>query len=113
MQASELEGLWTRLHATRDPALRERMIVQYAPLVKYVVGRMAVSMPGVLGSEDIISYGTVGSFHRLARLTPDVLDLWARVVAAVPHARMVLKSPGIDASGPRQQIVDAFGRHGW
>ena len=50
-QATELEDLWVRLCATRDPALRDRMIVQYAPLVKYVVGRMAVSMPGVSSSE--------------------------------------------------------------
>ena len=30
---------------------------------------------------------TFGSFHRIARLTPEALDLWAQTVAAVPGAR--------------------------
>ncbi|MGE3272339.1 MAG: FliA/WhiG family RNA polymerase sigma factor [Chloroflexota bacterium] len=68
----DLEGLWTSFCATRDSALRERMIVQYAPLVKYVVGRMAVSMPGVLSSEDILSYGTIGLIQAVDRYDPSV-----------------------------------------
>src|SRR5438105_9556411 len=48
------------------------MIVQYAPLVKYVVGRMTVSMPGVLNSEDIISYGTIGLIQAVDRYDPSV-----------------------------------------
>ena len=42
-----------------DPMRREQFIMQYAPLVKYVVGRMAISLPGVLSAEDLLSYGTI------------------------------------------------------
>ncbi|MCC6177609.1 MAG: FliA/WhiG family RNA polymerase sigma factor [Chloroflexi bacterium] len=72
MSATEIEELWDRHCATRDPAIRERLIVQYAPLVKYVVGRMAVSLPGVLASEDVISYGTIGLIQAVDRYDPSV-----------------------------------------
>ncbi|MCC7372816.1 MAG: tetratricopeptide repeat protein [Chloroflexi bacterium] len=55
---------------------------------------------------------TFGSFHRLPRLTDDVLDLWARVVAAVPDARMVLKGSGLEEPAVRARIEAAFGRQG-
>ena len=71
-QASPLQELWTLHHGSRDPALRERLIVQYAPLVKYVVGRMAVSLPGLLNTEDILSYGTIGLIQAVDRYDPSV-----------------------------------------
>jgi len=39
---------------------REAMIVRYAPLVKYVVGRLAISLPAVLDYDDLLGYGTLG-----------------------------------------------------
>jgi RNA polymerase sigma factor for flagellar operon FliA len=72
MQTAELEQLWTQHHASRDPGLRERLILQYAPLVKYVVGRMAVSLPGLLSNEDILSYGTIGLIQAVDRYDPSV-----------------------------------------
>jgi len=55
---------------------------------------------------------TFGSFHRLARLTPAVLDLWAQVVVAVPGARMLLKCSGLDDAAARERVLAAFARHG-
>jgi RNA polymerase sigma factor for flagellar operon FliA len=113
MQASELEGLWTRLHATRDPALRERMIVQYAPLVKYVVGRMAVSMPGVLGSEDIIGYGTVGLIQAVDRYDPSVgvkFETYAirRIKGSIIDAIRSLQQLSRDASRRTRDLDRAY-----
>lgn len=36
---------------------------------------------------------TFGSFNNASKLTPRTLRLWARVLAAVPHSRLVLKAP--------------------
>ena len=58
MQTAHSPTDWEQYYDRRDPALRERLILQYAPLVKYVVGRMSVSLPGVLNHEDLLSYGT-------------------------------------------------------
>ena len=76
MQATEAHQLtqqvWSRHRAAPDPALREWLIVQYAPLVKYVVGRMAVSLPGLRGTEDVLSYGTIGLIQAVDRYDPTV-----------------------------------------
>ena len=51
----------------RGAEARERLILQYVPLVKYVVGRLAISLPHFLSSEDIISYGVVGLIDAIER----------------------------------------------
>ena len=65
-----VEDLWTQYVGQRDPALRERMILQYAPLVKYVVGRLAMSLPSVLDSEDVVSFGIMGLIDAVERYDP-------------------------------------------
>ena len=46
---------------------RDAAILQYAPLVKYVVGRLAIGLPAILDYEDILSYGTIGLIEALDR----------------------------------------------
>jgi RNA polymerase sigma factor for flagellar operon FliA len=70
MEPRELERRWLQFRASLDPALREQLIVQYAPLVKYVIGRTPVSLPGLLSSEDILSYGTIGLIQAVDRFDP-------------------------------------------
>jgi len=64
------EGLRTQYAAPRDPAAREQMILQYAPLVKYVVGRLAINLPAVLDSEDVVSFGIIGLIDAVERFDP-------------------------------------------
>lgn len=55
-------------NATKDDiASRDATIQQYSPLVKYVVGRMALGLPSVLDHEDILSYGTIGLIEAVDR----------------------------------------------
>jgi RNA polymerase sigma factor for flagellar operon FliA len=49
------------------PSDRDTTIQQYAPLVKYVVGRLAIGLPAILDYEDILSYGTIGLIEALDR----------------------------------------------
>jgi RNA polymerase sigma factor for flagellar operon FliA len=112
-QAIDLESLWARFCASRDAALRDRMIVQYAPLVKYVVGRMAVSMPGVLGSEDIISYGTIGLIQAVDRYDPSVgvkFETYAirRIKGAILDAIRSLQQLSRDASRRARDVDHAY-----
>ena len=41
------DDLWIHYAATHDQGLREKIIIQYAPLVKYVVGRLAINLPSI------------------------------------------------------------------
>ena len=59
--------LWARYLEARDPSLREQLILQYAPLVKYVMGRLAISLPAILDYEDILSSGTIGLIEAIER----------------------------------------------
>lgn len=57
---------------------------------------------------------TFGCFNILAKVTPDVMALWARVLAAVPGSRLVMKDrSGVFAYAARRQYVrDIFRYHG-
>lgn len=65
------EELWQRFVATRDPALREQLTLQYAPLVKYVINSMSMMVPVLATMEDMIGYGTIGLIHAVDRYAPD------------------------------------------
>ena len=45
VKAVELKELWRRCKEDGDERARERLVVAYSPLVKYVAGRMASACP--------------------------------------------------------------------
>ena len=55
-----LRDLWERFKAHGDPVVRERLILHYAPLVKYVAGRVGVGLPANVDQGDLVSYGVFG-----------------------------------------------------
>jgi RNA polymerase sigma factor for flagellar operon FliA len=56
----QLEELWHEFKDGGDPAVRERLILHYAPLVKYVAGRVGVGLPPNIEQADLVSYGIFG-----------------------------------------------------
>lgn len=58
--ADLLAQLWSTYKTNGDPALRERLIIHYSPLVKYVAGRVAVGLPSNVEHADLVSYGIFG-----------------------------------------------------
>ena len=56
----QLEELWKEFKADGGAALRERLILHYAPLVKYVAGRVGVGLPPNIEQADLVSYGIFG-----------------------------------------------------
>ncbi|MGY1915791.1 RNA polymerase sigma factor WhiG [Blastococcus sp. SYSU DS0973] len=65
-----LTDLWARYVEDRDPALRDRLILHYAPLVKYVAGRVGSGLPAHVEQADLISYGTFGLIDAITRFEP-------------------------------------------
>ncbi len=67
VKAIELRDLWRRYKSTADQRARERLVVAYSPLVKYVSGRMASGLPAHVEEADLISYGLVGLISAIER----------------------------------------------
>lgn len=68
--AGAVQALWLRWVAERSPADRERLILHYAPLVKYVAGRLSVGVSAAVDLGDLISYGVFGLIAAIERFDP-------------------------------------------
>lgn len=55
---------------------------------------------------------TFGSFNNISKLNDSVLILWARLLAAVPNARLFLKSPRLDDPGTAERLRRRFAMAG-
>ncbi len=55
-----IRALWQDFKDSGDPRLRERLILHYSPLVKYVAGRVGVGLPPNIEQADLVSYGIFG-----------------------------------------------------
>jgi RNA polymerase sigma factor for flagellar operon FliA len=65
------EELWLRYRKNRDPKIREIFIKQYAPLVKYVAGKVAVGMPHNVEFDDLVECGVFGLIDAIEKYDPD------------------------------------------
>jgi RNA polymerase sigma factor FliA len=66
----DLDRLWEEYRATRAAHLRNRLVVQYAPLVKYVAGRLRTRMPDSVEQDDLVSDGVLGLIDAITRFEP-------------------------------------------
>ncbi|MCD7449670.1 hypothetical protein HAX54_001098 [Datura stramonium] len=48
---------------------------------------------------------TFGSFNNLAKITPKVLQVWARILSAVPHSRLIVKCKPFCCDSVRQRFL--------
>jgi RNA polymerase sigma factor FliA len=66
-ERAEISDLWQAYKAHRDTALRDDLILRYAPLVKYVAGRLAMGLPSHVEVDDLVSYGVFGLIEAIER----------------------------------------------
>jgi RNA polymerase sigma factor for flagellar operon FliA len=64
------QELWQRYHQTADPVVENQLIHQYLPLVKVVVGRLAMSLPPHVDYDDLHSAGLVGLLQAVRHYDP-------------------------------------------
>ncbi|MEW6582852.1 MAG: RNA polymerase sigma factor WhiG [Actinomycetota bacterium] len=82
--------LWRRFKERGDRAARDQLIVMYAPLVRYVAGRMSSALPSHVEETDLISYGLIGLINAVERFDP------ARAVKFETYAVARIKGSIID-----------------
>lgn len=66
-----LGDLWARFKLSADPAAREALILQYAPLVKFVAGRVAAGLPRNVEQSDLVSTGVFGLIDAINKFEPE------------------------------------------
>jgi len=65
------DELWAEFRKKKDPKLRDAFIRQYAPLVKYVAGKVAAGMPHNVEFDDLVSCGTFGLLDAINKFDPE------------------------------------------
>jgi RNA polymerase sigma factor for flagellar operon FliA len=88
MSAEDTLALWQQYQRTNDPRLRDRLVLTFAPLVKYIVYKKVREMPARCDVEDFISCGLEALIRSIDRYDPAkgaTLEqyAWTRIHGAV------------------------------
>ncbi len=59
-ETGKVDSLWASFKSSGDETARERLILHYSPLVKYVAGRVGAGLPRSVDQNDLASYGLFG-----------------------------------------------------
>lgn len=63
--------MWKEYSVTRNLKLREKLLIKYLPLVKYITSKMMFSLPTCVDYNDLLSAGIMGLIGALERYDPD------------------------------------------
>ncbi len=66
-----IDRLWASYKLSGGRELRDQLIVHYAPLVKYVAGRVATGLPQSVDQADLVSYGIFGLIDAIEKFDLD------------------------------------------
>ena len=69
--SSAPHDVWQRYHHTGDPDAESTLVEGYLPLVRTVVGRVAMNLPAHVCAEDLYSAGLVGLLQAVRSFSPD------------------------------------------
>jgi len=67
----EARAIWSEYKSEPTPETREKLILHYAPLVKYVAGRVSSGLPPSVEFNDLMSYGVFGLLDAIDKYDPD------------------------------------------
>ncbi len=67
----DIQHWWARWIEDRDPTARDRLIVNYSPLVKFVAGRVGAGLPNSVDTGDLVSAGIFGLIDAIERFDPE------------------------------------------
>lgn len=84
-----MDDLWSDFRSSKDPDLRNRLVVQYAPLVKYVVGRLVGRLPEHVDQQDLVSEGVIGLIDAIERYDPDRLNRFESFAVPRIHGAVI------------------------
>ena len=65
-----IDDVWAEFVVTRHSHLRDELVTEYAPLVRFVVSRLGIPPATLLEADDLISYGLIGLINAIDRFDP-------------------------------------------
>src|SRR3982074_3444975 len=68
---ARIVALWSAFGRSGDQALRDRLVLHYAPLVKYVAGRVGTGLPAHVDIADLVQSGVFGLWDAISRFEPE------------------------------------------
>lgn len=66
----QTETLWEEFFKSGLDEVREQLLLRYLPLVKYVAGKIMVTLPASVDYEDLVSAGVIGLIGAFERFNP-------------------------------------------
>ena len=70
LTSSEAEALWRNWKTRRDPRSRDRLVLAYAPMVRYIASRKLRELPAHCDLDDLASAGLVALLETIDRFDP-------------------------------------------
>jgi RNA polymerase sigma factor for flagellar operon FliA len=88
LDPAEAEALWRRWRDRRDAPARDRLVLSYAPMVRYLAARKARELPAHCELEDLASCGLIALMEAVDRFDPTRRATfeqyaWTRVAGAI------------------------------
>jgi RNA polymerase sigma factor FliA len=123
LSADQALELWSDYKRTGDPKLRDRLVLTFAPMVKYIVYRKVREMPGHCEVDDYISCGLEALIRSIDRYDPGkgaTLEqfAWTRIHGAVldelrrnDWAPRSLRRMDREIGKARDNFFRLYGRH--
>src|SRR5436305_7277547 len=118
----ETLALWKQYRATNDPQVRNRIVLTFAPLVKYIVYNKIRELPARCEVDDFISCGLEALINSIDRYDPEkgaTLEqyAWTRIHGAVldelrrrDWAPRSLRRWERDITRAREKFTSSYGR---
>lgn len=69
--ANDTDQLWADYVQSRSPATRDKLILVFAPLTKFVAARVGSTLPRSVEQSDLVSYGMFGLIDAIERFEPE------------------------------------------
>jgi RNA polymerase sigma factor for flagellar operon FliA len=67
----DITACWAAYKEQGDSDARDKLILNYSPLVKYVAGRLSSNLPQSVETADLISYGVFGLIDAIEKFNPE------------------------------------------
>ncbi len=65
------EELWKKYSKNKSQEIRDYFVIKYAPLIKYVAGKISIALPQSIEFDDLVSYGVFGLIDAISKYDPN------------------------------------------